>query len=104
MEASPLNDWRTTALGAAAAGHIRRWLDRRIAEVEKGDIARARKQLSDPGWRTDYDLTGVPADELARVDAFVETACDALADRHLVPDAALKALRAARITVTPASR
>ena len=99
-----MNDWRTTALGAAAAGHIRRWLDRRIAEVEKGDIARARKQLSDPGWRIDYDLTGVPNDELARVDAFVETACDALADRHLVPDAALKALRAARITVTPASR
>ena len=99
-----MNDWRTTAHGAAGAGHIRRWLDRRIAEVEKGDIARARKQLSDPGWRINYDLTGVPDAELARVDRFVETACDALADRNLIPDAALKALRAARITVTPASR
>ena len=101
---SQLDDWRTTPAGAASADRVRNWLDYRIAEIEKGDIARARNALADPGWRANFDLTGVPMEALARVDGFVEAACDALADRDLDPDAATRALRAARVTVTPASR
>jgi len=96
-----LNDWRTTPPSAAAADLIRTWLDDRIAEIRRDDIAHARGALEDPGWRIRIDITGVPLNALARIDGLVETACDALADRDLDPDAAVRALQDAVASVTP---
>jgi len=96
-----LNDWRTTPPSAATAEQIRAWLDERIAEVRRDDIAHARGALEDPGWRIRIDIAGVPLNALARIDGLVETACDALADRSLDPGAAIRALREAVASVTP---
>ena len=96
-----MSDWRATFPSAAAADHIRAWLDDRVSEIERGEVAQARRALEDPGWRINFDLTGVPLNALARVDGFVEAACDALADRSLQPDKAVEEIRRARRVVTP---
>ena len=96
-----MNDWRTSPECAGAIGSIRTWITDRRSEVERGDIARARAALEDPGWRIDMDLTGVPLPALARIDEFVESACDALADRDLAPATAIRALDEAIAVVTP---
>ncbi len=96
-----MNDWRTTPPSAAAAEQICAWLDARIDEIQRDEIARAREALEDPGWRIRIDIGGVPLSELARIDGLVESACDSLADRALEPAAAIQALREAVAVVTP---
>jgi hypothetical protein len=100
MEADPLDDWRTTPPSAAAADQIRTWLDARILEIRRDDIGHARNALEDPGWRIHIDIAGVPLNALARIDTLLETACDALADRDLDPDTAIRALQDAIGIVT----
>jgi hypothetical protein len=96
-----VDDWRTTPPSAAAADQIRAWLDARINEIRRDDIGRARTALEDPGWRIRIDIAGVPLNVLARIDGLVENACDALADRELVPDAAIRLLQDAVAIMTP---
>jgi len=89
-----LTDWRTDC--PIAVDQIRSWLEARIVEIERDDIVRARTAMEDPGWRIDFDLTGVPLNALARIDEHVERAADDLADRALNAASATRSLQVAR--------
>jgi hypothetical protein len=94
-------DWRTSPPGNAAAEHLRRWIDERIAEVEIAALEDVRVALKTNSWSRGFNSTGMTRDAFDDVRRCLDTAWYALRGPDVNVEAATTALQMARAVLTP---
>lgn len=95
-----MTDWRTSFPGAAAARHMREWLDWQIEQLEAGCVDEVRGHLPGRQWASDFDMSGMPTITMDHIGVLMLDAWNALTPPYRVDDA-IADLRRARELVTP---